>query len=73
MEPAISMKIRFTKSWKGYAAGEITVIGGGVADTLIRRGIAVEETQQQLIETASLEPAEAVRTADATPKRRARK
>lgn len=66
------MKIRFLRAWKGYASGETTVIGGGVADVLIRRGVAVEDKQQTLVETAALEPAQQ-RTADATPRRRGKR
>jgi hypothetical protein len=44
---------------------------GGQATELIRQGYDVEETQQQLLETAATEPE--IRTADATPKKRSRK
>jgi hypothetical protein len=37
---------------------------------MIRHGYAVEEMQQQLLETAAAEPE--IRTADATPKKRSR-
>ena len=73
------MKIKLLKQWRTFAAGDVAVIGGGVADTLIRRGIAVEDgpasavRESRPIETASLEPAASVRTADATPKRRGRR
>ena len=73
------MKIRLLRAWRTLAAGDVTTVGGGVADTLIRRGIAVEDgsasaiRESRTIETAALEPAATVRTADATPKRRAKR
>jgi len=73
------MRIKLLKQWRTFAAGDVAVIGGGVADTLIRRGIAVEDgaasavRESRTIETAALEPAATVRTADATPKRRAKR
>lgn len=73
------MKIRLLRAWRTLAAGDVTTVGGGVADTLIRRGIAVEDgaasavREPRTIETAALEPAATVRTADATPKRRAKR
>ena len=74
MEPAVSMKIRFLKSYRAYIPGDVIDIGGGVADMLIQRRIAVKDTQPVLpIQTATLEPDATVRTADATPKRRGRR
>jgi hypothetical protein len=79
MEGTEPMKIRLLKHWRTLAAGQVCIVGGGVADTLIRRGIAAEEppasTVRELrtVETAAIEPDATVRTADATPKRRARR
>ena len=73
------MKIRFVKAWRGYPRGAVATMGGGVADVLLRRGVAVEDgaasavRESRTIETAALEPAATVRTADATPKRRAKR
>jgi len=74
LEPAVNMKIRFVKPYRAYIPGDAIEIGGGVADMLIQRRIAVADTQPVLpIETAALEPDATVRTADATPKRRGRR
>lgn len=64
-------KLRFTRAVGGYAKGQVANIAGGLADRLIAQGAAVEERQQDLIETAAVEPE--AETADATPKRRRRK
>jgi hypothetical protein len=49
----------------------VVEIPGGLAQELIARRFAVEDRQQELIETAAVE--HDVETADATPKRRKRK
>ena len=68
------MRIRFLKSYRAYSPGDVIDIGGGVADILIQRRIAVADTQPVLpIQTAAMEPTATVRTADATPKRRGRR
>lgn len=65
------MKLKFTRAWRGYRTGQVVEIAGGLAAQLIAQNVAVEERQQDLIETAALEPQ--AETADATPKRRRRK
>jgi hypothetical protein len=49
----------------------VVEIPGGLAAELVAKRFAVEERQQDLLETAALDPA--TETADATPKRRRRK
>ena len=61
-------KIRFTRAWRAYRTGQVVEIPGGLATQLLAQGVAVEERQQELIETAAVEPV--VERADATPKRR---
>lgn len=63
------MKIRMVQSYRAYRRGQVLPdVPDGMANDWIRRGIAIEERQQALIETAAVEqPAE---RADATPKRR---
>lgn len=61
------MKIRFTRAWRAYRAGQSVEISGGLATQLLAQGVAVEDRQQQLIETAAVEPE--AETADATPRR----
>jgi hypothetical protein len=64
-------KLRFTRSWRVYRAGQTVEIPGGLAAELIAKRVAVEDSQQQLIETAAID--RATETADATPKRRGRR
>lgn len=61
-------KMRFVRPWRVYRAGQVVEIPGGLAAELLARKVAVEDRQQDLIETAAVEPV--VETADATPKRR---
>ena len=61
-------KIRFTRAWRAYRTGQVVEIPGGLATQLLAQGVAVEERQQELIETAAVEPV--AERADATPKRR---
>lgn len=63
-------KIRLIRPFRSYVRGTVLDVPGGQAGELILRGYAVEETQQELLDTAAVEPE--VRTADATPKRRRR-
>jgi hypothetical protein len=63
-------KLKILRSWRVYRTGQVVEIPGGLAAELIAKRIAAEDTQQELIETAAVEPA--ARTADATPKRRGR-
>jgi len=64
-------KLKFTRPWRGYRTGQVVEIAGGLATQLLAQRVAVEDTQQELIETAAVE--HPVQTADATPKRRRRK
>ena len=64
-------KIRLVRPYRAYNKGTVLDVPGGQAHEMIRAGIAVEETQQQLLDTATAEPE--VRTADATPRKRSRK
>jgi hypothetical protein len=59
------------RSFRSYRAGQVVEIPGGLAQELIAKRFAVEDRQQELIETAAVE--HDVETADATPKRRKRK
>lgn len=64
-------KLRLIRPFRMYRSGTVLDVPGGQATEMIRAGYAVEETQQQLLDTATAEPE--VRTADATPKKRSRK
>jgi hypothetical protein len=46
-------------------------LAGGLATQLLAQGVAVEDRQQQLIETAAVE--HQAETADATPRKRGRR
>jgi hypothetical protein len=62
------MKIRMVQSYRVYRRGQVLPdVPDGMANDWIKRGLAVEETQQD-IETAALEPV--VERADATLKRK---
>lgn len=63
-------KIRLIRPFRSYIRGTVLDVPGGQAREMILHGYAVEETQQELLDTATVEPE--VRTADATPKRRRR-
>ena len=65
------MKLRILRPFRSYRTGQVVEIPGGLAAELIVKRFAVEERQQDLLETAAIEPA--TETADATPKRRRRK
>jgi hypothetical protein len=60
-------KMKFVRSWRAYRSGQVAEISGGLATQLLAQGVAVEDRQQQLIETAAVEPE--AETADATPRR----
>jgi hypothetical protein len=60
-------KLRFTRAWRGYRSGQVVEIAGGLATQLLAQGVAIEDRQQDLIETAAVEPQ--AETADATPRR----
>jgi hypothetical protein len=64
-------KLRILRPFRSYRTGQVVEIPGGLAAELVAKRFAVEERQQDLIETAALDPA--TETADATPKRRRRK
>ena len=64
-------KIRLIRPFRVYRSGTVLDVPGGQATEMIRAGYAVEETQQQLLDTATVAPE--VRTADATPKKRSRR
>jgi hypothetical protein len=64
-------KLRILRPFRSYRTGQVVEIPGGLAAELVAKRFAVEERQQDLLETAALEPA--TETADATPKRRRRK
>jgi hypothetical protein len=65
-----SMKVRLIRPFRVYRRGDVLDMPKGQAKSWIVAGIAVEERQQQLVETAMAEPE--VRTADATPRRKRR-
>ena len=71
MERPPIMKLRIMRPFRSYRTGQVVEIPGGLAAELIVKRFAVEERQQDLLETAAIEPA--TETADATPKRRRRK
>jgi hypothetical protein len=65
------MKIRMVQSYRAYRRGQVLPdVPDGMANDWIRRGLAVEDKQDRLLETAAVE--RQVETADATPKRRRR-
>ena len=64
-------KIKLIRPFRVYRSGTVLDVPGGQATEMIRAGYAVEETQQELLETAAVAPE--FRTADATPKKRSRK
>jgi hypothetical protein len=64
-------KLRILRPFRSYRTGQVVEIPGGLAAELVAKRFAAEERQQDLLETAALDPA--TETADATPKRRRRK
>lgn len=65
------MKIRMVQSFRHYRRGTVLPdVPDGMANDWIRRGLAVEDTQGDLIETAAIE--HEAETADATPRKRGR-
>ena len=70
MERAAIMKIRMVQSYRVYRRGQVLPdVPDGMANDWIRRGLAVEDKQQE-IETAAVE--HQAETADATPRKRGR-
>ena len=65
------MKLKFTRSWRGYRKGQVVEVAGGLAKQLLDQRVAVDDSQQRLIETAAV--SHDAETADATPKRRGRR
>ena len=64
-------KIRLIRPFRSYNRGTVLDVPGGQAHEMIVHGYAVEERQQDLLETAAAEPE--VEQADATPRKRRRK
>lgn len=62
------MKIRLVRAHGVYRRGSVLDMDDGPANELLRRGIAVIEPQQELLETAAVEVQ--TRKADATPRRK---
>lgn len=62
------MKIRMTRAYATYKAGEVVDVAPELAARLIAWEYAREERQRTLIETAAVEPV--TETASANPKRR---
>ena len=63
--------LKFTRAWRGYRTGQVAEVPGGIAQQLLAMRVAVEDTQQTLIETASVD--HDAETADATPRKRGRR
>jgi hypothetical protein len=71
MERREIMRIRMTQSYRVYRRGQVLPdVPDGMATDWIRRGIAVEDKQGDLIETAAIE--HQAEKADATPRKRGR-
>ena len=64
-------KIRLIRPFRSYNRGTVLDVPGGQAHEMIVHGYAVEERQQDLLETATAEPE--AEQADATPRKRRRK
>lgn len=64
-------KLRFVRPWRGYRAGQVVDVPGGLAASLLAQRLAVEDRQGSLLETAAVDPV--VETADATPRKRGRR
>lgn len=65
------MKVKLIKPFRSYSRGAVLEVPGGQGRELVHYGYAVEEHQQELIETAAVDTE--ARTADLTPKRRRRR
>jgi hypothetical protein len=63
--------LRFLRAWRSYRTGQVVELAGGLATQLLAQGVAVEDRQQQLIETAAVE--HQAETADATLRKRGRR
>jgi hypothetical protein len=62
------MKIKMSRAYASYKAGELVEVDDGLAARLLAWGYAVEDRQRDLIETAAVE--HRAEQADVTPKRR---
>lgn len=67
MECAPIVKIKLVKNYSTYTVGRVVDCDDATAKRLIEGGIAVRESQQDLIETATVEAQ--VEQADARPRR----
>jgi hypothetical protein len=67
MESPEIVKIKLVKNYSTYTVGRVVDCEDETAERLIRDGIAVRESQMDLIETATAEPE--VERADARPRR----
>lgn len=65
------MRVKLVKPFRSYVKGSVLELPPGQGRELVSYGYAVEERQQQLIETAAVDTE--ARTADLTPKRRRRR
>jgi hypothetical protein len=68
MERIPIMKIKMSRAYASYKAGETIEVDDGLAARLLAWGYAVEDRQKDLIETAAVE--HRAEQADVTPKRR---
>jgi hypothetical protein len=67
MESPQIVKIKLVQNYSTYTVGRVVDCEDETAERLIRDGIAVRESQMDLIETATVEPE--VERADARPRR----
>jgi hypothetical protein len=67
MECPQIVKIKLVQNYSTYTVGRVVECEDETAERLIRDGIAVRESQMDLIETATVEPE--VERADARPRR----
>jgi hypothetical protein len=63
-------KLKFSRAWRGYRAGQVVEVPGGLAQQLLAMRVAVEDHQGNLIETAAID--RQAETADATKRKRGR-
>lgn len=63
-------KMKLLRAYGNYRTGQVVDVPGGLAADWLARGVAIEEKQGQLLETAAID--QQVERADATPKRRRR-
>lgn len=70
--PLTTTRIRFLRPWNRYDTGDEAEIDARIADVWVRQRVAVPVPGEAMQEAAVLERAD-VRTADLTPRRRARR